>query len=299
MLDYTTLNPALLSVHSFIVTTQGDLFTIQEKSLNKLDQEINQFDVVANLPTSNMGMSEGKNALYLYDNTKSTTNHAIYKLSSNNDYIKIIDVPTPVNAVLEVESYVTFATQNKLYAIDIANKALKEIAVLKEDNDEIISIAFDRTMQAFYFSTQKAIFRIKDSDIACVNDQFGGMLQCDDLGLLIFNPHDKFVVRLRNNALYSNVASVSNSKPNTSTMQTATPKQEAKPVKSADLSSYLSGNQNLTFTVPTTLHSTSGDQYTAQPDNYFEGMFKEGKIVAGKLYDKQGGKVIKIFIPTR
>jgi hypothetical protein len=38
--------------------------------------------------------------------------------------------------------------------------------------------------------------------VDCVNDQFGGLLQCDEVGLTIFNPDESFVVRMRNNALF-------------------------------------------------------------------------------------------------
>ena len=79
-----------------------------------------------------------------------------------------------------------------------------EILSLPQE-DDIISIVGDTIHQALYFSTDKAVYRVRDNQIELVNDEFGGILKYDGEGLLIFNPKENLIVRFRNNILYDDI----------------------------------------------------------------------------------------------
>lgn len=191
-------------VSSFALSARGELYFVQGDMLRKFDESTSALIDVIQLPNIKMRLSTGKEALYIYDAGKiPSADYAIYKLFSDGSYIKIIEVPTPINAVAEIENYLFFSTVNSLYIIDIGNEFVQEIATLENQNDRIISIAIDEVNDVLYFSGEYAIFRIQNDEIVCVNDQFGGLLQIDDFGLVIFNPAEQFVVRLRHTALFA------------------------------------------------------------------------------------------------
>lgn len=274
-------------VNSFTLSSMGEFYFIQGDVLKKLNEPTNELIEVTNLPKPNMRISTGENALYIFDNEKisNSNNYSIYKLFSNNDYIKIIDVPSIINSVVEVENYVLFSTENKLYAVDIENKAVKEIAALHNENDKIISVNWDNTNNALYFSSEQAIFRMKEGKVDCVNDQFSGMLQCDDVGLVIFNPKEQFVVRIHNSALFSS-SSITSTTPKSNTQP-----NETKPALTKN------GEQKITYTEPTTLIPVFGEQFEAKEGDIFEGEMKDGKIVQGKVI--RNGETVKMFLNKR
>jgi gamma-glutamylcyclotransferase (GGCT)/AIG2-like uncharacterized protein YtfP len=279
------------AISSFTITSAGDLYAISDKKLCLLDS-INDFKEVIDLPNEKMELSAGDNVLYIYNSktVSDTDKYAIYRLFPDNNYQKIIETPTPINAVVEVEKYILFSSENKLYCIDIDSKAYQEITYLQNQNEKIISIDMDYSTQSLYFSSPTAIFRIKDSKTDCVNDQFGGLLQCDEVGLTIFNPDESFVVRIRNNALFS-----ATSQNTTSSRQQAIPTSVAKPDQSVSSTvQSSSGKQTITYDAPTLLVSTSGETYDAPAGSYFTGTVKDGKIVQGTLYDSSK-KPLKTF----
>jgi hypothetical protein len=52
---------------------------------------------------------------------------------------------------------------------------------------------------------------------------------------------------------------------------------------------------NVVYSKPTLITTESGEQYEAQEGDSFEGEIKNGKVVQGRLYDKNG-KVKKLFL---
>ncbi|MDR1581657.1 MAG: hypothetical protein LBS55_00080 [Prevotellaceae bacterium] len=286
-------------VHSFTITPAGDLYAILDKKLYRRDS-INNFQEIIDLPNDRMRLSAGKKSLYLYDGeiVTETNKHAIYELFPDNNYRKIIETPTPINAVLEVEEYVLFSSGNKLYGMDIANKVYQEITYLQNQNEKIISVTMDNSNQSLYFSSENAIFRMKEGKVDCVNDQFGGLLQYDGIGLVIFNPAESFIVRMRNNALFpatsQNVRLPQQPAP---VPPIAKPKSSTSST-SPSSSSSSSTKQTITYDAPVLLISTSGERYEAQAGYYFEGTLKDGKVEQGTLYDSTG-KAVKTFFKKK
>lgn len=59
-----------------------------------------------------------------------------------------------------------------------------------------------------------------------------------------------------------------------------------------------SGNQKITYSTPTTLASTSGDQFKVDEGDTFDGEMKDGRIVSGKICDKNGNTK-HLILPKR
>ncbi|MDR0606624.1 MAG: hypothetical protein LBG80_20325 [Bacteroidales bacterium] len=293
------------AISSFTITTAGDLYAILDKKLCFLDS-VSNFQEVIDLPNSKMKLSAGKNALYIYDSEaiSGTNKYTIYRLFPDNNYQKIIETPASINAVTEVEGKILFASENKVYCIDVENKVYSEITYLQNQNEKIISIAMDYSHQSLYFSSLTAIFRLKEGKVDCVNDQFGGLLQCDEVGLVIFNPIENFLVRMRNTALFSltsqnTVSTAKQTVPASNTpasVSTLPPVNKPNQSTSSSANSSSSTKQTITYNAPTLLISTSGEKYEAKEGYYFVGTLKDGKIEQGTLYDSNRKPVKTFFI---
>ena len=76
---------------------------------------------------------------------------------------------------------------------------------MKKSNEKIISMTYDYINNVLYFSTNDAIYAIKDNQAGCVIQQIGGLVKYYCNELYVFNPKNKFLI-----SFYINNVSVSN-----------------------------------------------------------------------------------------
>jgi hypothetical protein len=193
------------TVNAYTVTPDGLLLIVSGKNLCTIDTMGSLVDLYT-LPDAEMGISSGIGSVYVFDQHRrgnKQQTYSIYIISRNSQYTKLLTIPTPVASVFEDGTNVFFSTENRLLCADVKTKKLTEIISLPKKEDKIISITRDTLNHAFYFSTDKAIYRIKDNKTECIGNEFGGILRYDGEGLLIFNPETNLIVRLRNNILYN------------------------------------------------------------------------------------------------
>ncbi len=182
-------------IGSFAYTSNGYLMTIHDKDLcftDSLGQLVKLFD----LPGTNMGLTTGENALYLFDRNKEQKKHGLYILPRGKKFFELIDIPTAIISVLEMKNMLLFATENKMYSVNLNNNDLKPLVTLPGIDREIISITNDSKTNIIYFSSSDAIYSLKDTSVVCLSDKFGGILQYYNDGLLVFSPEKKFLIRL-------------------------------------------------------------------------------------------------------
>jgi len=188
-------------IHSFTVTPDNAIVFVKEKDFCFLDSTGKGVKLFG-LPDSNMKISAGKEVLYLYGKNNSTGKDIIYILFKGGKYISLLEYPSTITSVLEIDRGLFFSSKNKILLVDIKSKQINELLSLPVENDEIISTDNDYEHGALYFSTNKAVYRTGSEKIELVNDEFGGILKYDGEGLLIFNPEKSLIIRLRNNILY-------------------------------------------------------------------------------------------------
>lgn len=133
--------------------------------------------------------------MYIYDRNKEQKNHALYILAKGHKYIELFAIPTSITSVLERNETLLFATENKLFSINLKSKELKALAALPKDK-EIESIAVDTASNSIYFSTNSMVYALKDTSKVIITDQFGGILRFFNDGLIVFNPDKKFLIRI-------------------------------------------------------------------------------------------------------
>lgn len=193
---------AKTDIESFVVKANGALIIASGNTLYQAHSEPS-FIKVLDIPDSNMGITSKYKNIYVFDRTQKSNkkDYSIYQISKNKEITPLVKIPTPVLSVFELSSQLIFSTKNILFGVDIETKKLYQILTLPYE-DDIISIAGDTVNHAFYFSTNKKIYRIQDNKVEIISDDFGGILKYDGEGLLVFIPEKSLIIRLRNNILY-------------------------------------------------------------------------------------------------
>ncbi len=182
------------SICSYAFTPDNFLMTIRNNEICVIDS-LGNLSKLFQLPNEGMRISAGKNVMYVYDHNKDLSQKSLYVLAKGGKYVKLFEVKTEINSVVEVKNLILFATENALYSFNPKTKALKAYIVLSKEK-EIQSIAVDNLTNRIYFSTGSAIYAIKDSSLVTITDKFGGILRYFNEGLLIFNPEKNLLIRM-------------------------------------------------------------------------------------------------------
>jgi hypothetical protein len=183
------------TISSFAYSPDGYLMIVHNNELCYIDS-LDHLAKLFELPSTDMGISAGGDGMYIYDRNKEKKEHALYILSKGHKYAKLLMIPTPITSVLEIDRTLLFATENKLFAVNLMNKEVKAIVALPQKENKILSVTKDTLTDVIYFSSNDAVYAIKDTTAVCISDKFGGILQYFNDGLLVFKPERKFLVRL-------------------------------------------------------------------------------------------------------
>jgi hypothetical protein len=182
-------------ISSFAYTSDGFLMIVNNNELCYLKDSIGHFARLYQLPSNNMGITAGKNVMYLYDRVKEQKSCALYILAKGHKYLKLFEIPTPILSVCDMNGSILFSTENKIYSINSKNNNIKALVALPNDK-EIKSIAVDTSLNRIFFSTENMVYTLKDSTAEIITDKFGGILKYFNGGLIIFNPEKKYLIRI-------------------------------------------------------------------------------------------------------
>jgi hypothetical protein len=182
------------NISSFAYTHDNLLMVIRNNELCSFDSTENLFKFIK-LPRPGMGISAGKYVMYIYDRNEKQTKHSLYIIAHGGQFKKLFDSPAPIQSVCEMDNSILFATENVMFNFNPGNKHLKPIAVLTKDK-VIKSITVDSSGNNVYFSTDKSVYALIDTNIVTVTNEFGGILKYFNHGLLILNPEKKLLIRM-------------------------------------------------------------------------------------------------------
>lgn len=191
-------------IESFAIASDSILVVASGNILYLLDS-VNSFIKFQIIPDNNMNISSKYDNIYVYDRMlkNDKEDYFIYRISEYGNMESLVKISTPILSVFERPSQLIFSTKNIVFSVDIKTKKLFQLFSLPWE-DDIISIAGDTVHQTLYFSTTRSVYRVKNSQIELISEEFGGILKYDGEGLLIFNPEEQLIVRFRNNILYDN-----------------------------------------------------------------------------------------------
>lgn len=186
--------PVADNITSFAYTSDNLLMVIRNDELCSFDLNENLTKFIK-LPRKGMGISAGKYVMYIYDRSKTLPKNSLFMLAQGGKYKKVLDVPAPIQSVVEMNNSILFASENALFSFDVKSKKLKAISVLPKGK-EITSIAVDTLSHRIYFSTNSTVYAIKDSNTVIVTDKIGGVIRFFHNGLIVFDPEKQLMIRL-------------------------------------------------------------------------------------------------------
>jgi cell division septation protein DedD len=230
------------TIGSFAFTPENLLMTIRNNELCTADS-LGNLSKIFGLPSNAMGISAGKYVMYVYDQNKNKEKYALYLITSDGNYKKMFEIPTPIRSIVEMNNSVLFATENAVFSFNLKNKELKALVVLPNKN-EIKSIAVDSLNNRIYFSTENAIYALKGSTVSTISADFGGVLKYVDNGLMVFNSEKKLLIRIF--GLEDKI--VSELQPKETTKPIVNNQQPIKPITEKPITSGIKSSDTLTNT---------------------------------------------------
>ncbi|HNW97697.1 MAG TPA: hypothetical protein PKK00_04710 [Bacteroidales bacterium] len=182
------------SISSFNLTPDKFLMVISENYICKIDSTGTLIRQIK-LPNYGMGLSPGKNVMFVFDREKNLQKNSVYLIVRGGKYAKLFDVTTPVNSVFDMKDSLLFASKNGLFSFDYQSKEVKTIAYINQGR-EIKSVTADTSTKQIFFSTDSVVYALENSKPVILTNKFGGILKFYSGGLIVFNPTQKFLIRI-------------------------------------------------------------------------------------------------------
>jgi hypothetical protein len=181
-------------IYSYAITPDGLLMAVNNDKLCAFDT-LGNLSTIYKLPREEMGISSGKNGMFIYDQNNDHQINMLYVLAKGGKFAQLFGISSPIHSVVEMTDSILFASDNAVYSYRFADKKMKILVALAE-NSLIRSIAVDSSGSRIYFSTNDMVFTMKDSKAVLVTDKFGGELKYFNDGLLVFNPGKRILLRI-------------------------------------------------------------------------------------------------------
>lgn len=180
-------------IGSFAYTHDNLLMTIRNNELCVFDS-LGNLNRLYTLPNTDMGISHGKNVMYIFDRTSIKEKQSLFVIAQGGKYSKLFDVPKPIYSVVEAGNLILFTNGNTVFRYDPVNKDIKALVSLPEDKT-IRSLTADPSGNMIFFSTDNMVFSLKGEEQTIITDKIGGKLMFFD-GLIIFNPENRILMRI-------------------------------------------------------------------------------------------------------
>jgi hypothetical protein len=181
------------NIGSFAYTPDSLLMTIRNNELCVFDS-IGNLSRLYTLPGTDMGISPGKYAMYIFDRNGEEAKQALYVIAPGGKYSKLFEVPKPIYSVVELDKMILFTNGNTVFQYDPESTEVKALASLPEDKT-IRSLTADPSNGRIYFSTDNMVFSIQNTEKTVITDKIGGKLMFFG-GLIVFNPENKLLIRI-------------------------------------------------------------------------------------------------------
>lgn len=186
--------PADGIISSFAFTGDSILLVVKNNELCYFGPDA-RLSVLYRLPASGMRISGGAKVMYLFDYGMNDHPVSLYAIARGGFYLKLLDLPDPINAVAEHGNSVLLSSGNALFEFDPDTKGLKVLIVMPKGED-IISVAADASNNRIYFSTRSKIYALDDVGAVAISDDLGGSLKVRDNGLIVLSTEKSILLRI-------------------------------------------------------------------------------------------------------
>jgi hypothetical protein len=185
------------NLSSYAYTKEGLLMAVKEDILSCLNTQ-GDLDTLMRLPRSKMGISAGKEVMYLFDQSRDDKQYKLYALAKGGKYKRLLVSPRPITTVLEMSDSLYLAIGSGVFSFSPQSNALNLVAGFQKES-EIKSMTVDPQNEILYIATREGIYARKNNSLVYVTGDFGGgMIKYFNGGLIIFNPETCDIIRIVN-----------------------------------------------------------------------------------------------------
>jgi len=190
-------NKSNQQITSFAYSSDGLLFAVEGNDLWYISGDGN-WKSLLRLPAAKMSISPGKDVMYIYDNNPGKGKYNAYALAKGGKYRNLFTSPKPVSGICEMGDSVYIAIESGIYSFSSQTYKLIPVFALEKENT-ITSLSSDPERLILYFTTQKAIYALKNSSLVKLTMDFpGSIIKFSGEGLLVFNSRTKDILHIVN-----------------------------------------------------------------------------------------------------
>lgn len=156
----------------------------------------------ASLPNDDMKVRYGKDNIYMFDTQPADGKYSLMMIKgSDAGIVTLFEAPVKVTDVMELGDWLIFSAGNMIARVSFSDRKIVPIFRLPDKDETILSVIYDKDNDDIYFSSAKAVYRTGEKNVECVSYNFGGLLCDDPYGIIVFNPQEKVMFRLRDGIL--------------------------------------------------------------------------------------------------
>ncbi|MGD0754043.1 MAG: hypothetical protein ABR927_03195 [Bacteroidales bacterium] len=185
------------TISSYAFASDGLLMAVKDSELCYMNDKGSLVGLVK-LPGSGMGIAEGKDVMYLFDQNRNDKQYRLYAFARGGKYKQLLVSPKPVTTAAEMNDSLYLAIGSGVFSFSPKGSKLNLVAGFQKDN-EIKSMTVDSANSILYIATKDAIYALQNESLVYVTGDFGGgIIKFFSDGLIIFNPETCDIIRIVN-----------------------------------------------------------------------------------------------------
>jgi hypothetical protein len=185
------------TIISYAFATDGLLMAVKNSELCYMNDK-GSLVTLLKLPNANMGIAEGKEVMYIFDQKRNDKQYKLYAFARGGKYKQLLVSPKPVITTVEMNDSLYLAIGSGVFSFSPRDSKLNMIAGFQKEN-EIKSMTADPVNNILYVATRDAIYALRNESLVYVTGDFGGgIIKYFSNGLIIFNPETCDIIRIVN-----------------------------------------------------------------------------------------------------
>ncbi len=185
------------TISSYAFASDGLLMAVKNRELCYMNEKGNLVTLVK-LPNASMGIAEGREVMYLFDQKRNDKEYKLYAFAKGGKYKQLLVSPKPVISVIEMTDSLYLAIGSGVFSLSPKDYKLNLVAGFQKES-EIKSMTFDPVNNILYVASRDAIYALKNGNLVYVTSDFGGgIIKYFSNGLIIFNPETCDIIRIVN-----------------------------------------------------------------------------------------------------
>lgn len=185
------------AIDAFSYATDGLFMAVKNDELCFMNEQ-GTLDKIVQLPSTNMGITSGKDVMYLFDKIKNDNQYRLYAYAKGGKYKQLLVSPKPITTAVEMKDSIYLAIGSGVFSFSPKDQNMNLIAGFQKENT-IKSMTVDLKNFIIYIAAKEGIYALKDNSLIFITSDFSGsIIKYFNDGLIVFNPESFDIIRIVN-----------------------------------------------------------------------------------------------------